>query len=72
MNITRNLIIVGDSAFAEVAYEYFTHDSPYRVVAFAVEREFLTKTRLFGVAASTTGPTGGPASGPMTAAISSP
>ncbi|MDB6162997.1 MAG: transferase hexapeptide repeat containing protein [Xanthomonadaceae bacterium] len=45
----RNLIIVGDSAFAEVAYEYFTHDSPYRVVAFAVEREFLTKTQLFGV-----------------------
>lgn len=45
----RNLIIIGDSAFAEVAYEYFTHDSPYRVVAFAVEREFLTRESLFGV-----------------------
>ncbi len=32
----KNLVIVGDSAFAEVAYEYFTHDSPYTVVAFAV------------------------------------
>ncbi|MES2857687.1 MAG: acetyltransferase [Pseudomonadota bacterium] len=45
----RNLIIVGDSAFAEVAYEYFTHDSPYQVVAFAVEREFLTRDNLFGL-----------------------
>jgi len=46
---TRNLIIIGDSAFAEVAYEYFTHDSPYRVVAFAVEREFLTREMLFDI-----------------------
>ncbi len=45
----RNLIIIGDSAFAEVAYEYFTHDSPYQVVAFAVERQFLTKDSLFGL-----------------------
>ncbi len=47
--IQKNLVIVGDSAFAEVAYEYFTHDSPYTVVAFAVEREFLTKESLFGL-----------------------
>lgn len=45
----RKLVIVGDSAFAEVAYEYFTHDSLYQVVAFAVEREFLTKESLFGL-----------------------
>lgn len=45
----QNLIIIGDSAFAEVAYEYFTHDSPYDVVGFAVEREFLTKGSLFGL-----------------------
>ncbi len=45
----KKLVIVGDSAFAEVAYEYFTHDSPYTVVAFAVEREFLTKDSLFGL-----------------------
>lgn len=36
----RKLVIVGHSAFAEVAYEYFTHDSDYEVVAFAVDREF--------------------------------
>lgn len=44
-----DLIIVGDSAFAEVAYEYFTHDSDYRVVAFSVEREFMTRQSLFGL-----------------------
>lgn len=43
------LIIVGDSAFAEVAYEYFTHDSPYEVVAFCVERDFLERDALFGL-----------------------
>ena len=46
---TKNLIIVGDSSFAEVAYEYFTHDSEYRVVAFAVEREHLRRSVLFGL-----------------------
>lgn len=46
---SNRLVIVGDSAFAEVAYEYFTHDSPYEVVAFCVEREFLTKDELFGI-----------------------
>ena len=46
---TGKLVIVGDSAFAEVAYEYFTHDSPYEVVAFAVEREFRRQEELFGL-----------------------
>jgi sugar O-acyltransferase (sialic acid O-acetyltransferase NeuD family) len=46
---TGKLIIVGDSAFAEIAYEYFTHDSPYEVVAFAVERAFLKRDRLMGL-----------------------
>lgn len=44
----RKLILLGDSAFAEVAFEYFTHDSPYEVVAFAVEREYLKRSELFG------------------------
>jgi sugar O-acyltransferase (sialic acid O-acetyltransferase NeuD family) len=42
------LILLGDSAFAEVAFEYFTHDSPYEVVAFAVERAHLKRSELFG------------------------
>jgi sugar O-acyltransferase (sialic acid O-acetyltransferase NeuD family) len=41
------LVIIGDSAFAEIAYEYFTHDSPYRVVAFSVEEAYLKRDRLF-------------------------
>ena len=45
----RKLLIVGDSAFAEIAYEYFTHDSGYEVVGFTVEREFLRRTELFGL-----------------------
>ena len=45
----RQLIIVGDSAFAEIAYEYFTHDSDYEVVAFSVERDYLNRESLFGL-----------------------
>jgi sugar O-acyltransferase (sialic acid O-acetyltransferase NeuD family) len=47
--IRKKLVIVGDSAFAEVAFEYFSHDSTYSVVAFAVEREFLKKDNLLGL-----------------------
>lgn len=46
---SKKLILVGDSPIAEVAYEYFTHDSDYEVVAFAVEKEYLRETELFGV-----------------------
>lgn len=49
MNKTRKLVIIGDSAFAEIAYEYFTHDSEYEVVGFSVEREYFKKTELFGL-----------------------
>ncbi|MGI4779709.1 MAG: acetyltransferase [Janthinobacterium lividum] len=49
MTKTKKLIVVGDSAFAEVAFEYFDVDSAYSVVAFAVERAFLKKEELFGL-----------------------
>jgi sugar O-acyltransferase (sialic acid O-acetyltransferase NeuD family) len=45
----KKLIIVGASAFAEIAYEYFDSDSPYEVVAFAVEEAFLDSTDKFGL-----------------------
>jgi sugar O-acyltransferase (sialic acid O-acetyltransferase NeuD family) len=48
MEKTRNLVIIGDSAFAEIAFEYFTHDSTYEVVAFAVEQQYLKRDQLFG------------------------
>jgi UDP-3-O-[3-hydroxymyristoyl] glucosamine N-acyltransferase len=50
MDKTRKLIIVGDSVFAEVAYEYFTHDSEYEVVAFSVEEKYLKRETLFDLA----------------------
>jgi sugar O-acyltransferase (sialic acid O-acetyltransferase NeuD family) len=43
------LVIVGDSLFAQIAFEYFTHDSPYEVVAFAVESEYRKRDELFGL-----------------------
>lgn len=43
----RKLVIVGDRLFGEIAYEYFTHDSPYEVVAFAVDAKYRTREELF-------------------------
>jgi len=45
----KELVIVGDSLFAQIAYEYFTHDSEYTVVAFSVERGYINKSSLFGL-----------------------
>src|SRR3712207_6479755 len=45
----EKIVIVGDGETAELAYEYFTHDSPHEVVAFAVEREYRKKEELFGL-----------------------
>ncbi len=42
MEKTKKLVIVGAGEFGEIAYEYFTEDSPYKVVAFAVERQYRT------------------------------
>ena len=44
-----NLVIIGAGEFAEIAFEYFTHDSPYNVVAFAAEREHLRARELCGL-----------------------
>jgi len=49
MTKDKKLIIIGDSAFAEIAYEYFTHDSEFEVVAFSVESQYLKRDSLFGV-----------------------
>ena len=43
------MVIVGDSAFAEVAYECFTHDSDYEVLGFSVESKFIKNDLLFGL-----------------------
>jgi sugar O-acyltransferase (sialic acid O-acetyltransferase NeuD family) len=46
---SKKLIIFGDSAFAEIAYEYFTYDSDYEVVGFTVSKDCLSKKTLFGL-----------------------
>ena len=46
---TKKLIIVGDSAFAQIAREYFESDSEYSVAAFSVERDFLTNSEIAGL-----------------------
>jgi sugar O-acyltransferase (sialic acid O-acetyltransferase NeuD family) len=45
----EKIIIIGDGETAELAYEYFTHDSPHEVVAFSVEREYAKKQELFNL-----------------------
>jgi sugar O-acyltransferase (sialic acid O-acetyltransferase NeuD family) len=45
----QKLVIIGDSAFAQIAYEYFTHDSTYEVAGFSVDKEYLKQTELFGL-----------------------
>jgi sugar O-acyltransferase (sialic acid O-acetyltransferase NeuD family) len=45
----RKLIIVGAGETAEIAYEYFTHDSPHTVAAFAVEEAYLTRREVSGL-----------------------
>ena len=49
MQKTRKLVIVGDSAFAEIAREYFDADTEYDVVAFSVESAFLKRDTLHGL-----------------------
>jgi sugar O-acyltransferase (sialic acid O-acetyltransferase NeuD family) len=45
----RKLVLVGDSAFAEVAREYFDAESDHEVVAFSVESAFLKRDSLQGL-----------------------
>jgi sugar O-acyltransferase (sialic acid O-acetyltransferase NeuD family) len=45
----QKLVIIGDGETAEIAYEYFTHDSNYEVAAFSIEKEFIKKETLFGL-----------------------
>jgi len=41
------VVIIGDGETAELAFEYFTHDSPHEVHAFCVERAYKKKESLF-------------------------
>jgi len=45
----RKLVVFGAGAFAEIAHYYFTHDSPYDVAGFTVDREYLAESRFQGL-----------------------
>lgn len=44
----KKLVLVGAGEQAEIANEYFTHDSDYEVVAFSVEQEYIKHHELDG------------------------
>ena len=43
----EKVIIFGNSVFAEYIYFLLTHDSPYEVVAFTVDRKYIKEDKLF-------------------------
>jgi sugar O-acyltransferase (sialic acid O-acetyltransferase NeuD family) len=49
MDKQKKIVLFGDREFAEIAYEYFTHDSEYEVVAFTLEKDFITKNTMCGL-----------------------
>lgn len=46
---SKKLVLIGAGEFAEIAYEYFTYDSEYEVIAFAVESQYFNQNELFGL-----------------------
>lgn len=47
MQKNKKLVIIGAGELAMIAYEYFTYDSSYEVVGFAVERDYLEAETLY-------------------------
>lgn len=45
----KKLILIGAGEFAQIAYEYFTYDSDFEVVAFCVEREYISEPSIKGL-----------------------
>jgi len=45
----QQLILYGIGETAEIAYEYFTHDSDYEVVAFTVDKPYLDRESMCGL-----------------------
>lgn len=45
----EKVVIFGTGDIGQLAHFYFTHDSPYEVAAFTVDRDFLKEKELFGL-----------------------
>ena len=48
----KKLIIVGNSSFADIAFEYFQEGNEYEVIAFSVEENFLKSDEHLGLQTS--------------------
>lgn len=44
----NKIVIFGTGKIAEQTYHYLVHDSPYRIVAFTVDRKYITKGKKLG------------------------
>lgn len=45
----KRIIIIGDNEFAEIASVYFAKDYGYETVAFAVERNYMSRNEILGI-----------------------
>ena len=45
----QKIVIIGEGETGEIAYEYFTYDSNYEVIAFSAERNFINNKVLHGL-----------------------
>lgn len=46
---SKKIFLIGASETAHMAYEFFTHDSPYEVCGFAVEKEYFNCREFLGL-----------------------
>ncbi|MFA5571730.1 MAG: acetyltransferase [Candidatus Bathyarchaeia archaeon] len=49
VGIKQNLVVIGDGETAELAYDYFSKDTTYKVVGFSAETAFKRHQILFGL-----------------------
>lgn len=49
MEKNKKLIIIGTGETAEIAYEYFTHDSAYEVKGFSVSKQYIKDAEFYGL-----------------------
>ena len=42
----KKVILYGNGSVAQTTYFYFTHDSPYQVAAFTIDRQYLKEDTL--------------------------
>ena len=43
------VVIFGEGKIADEAYFYLTYDSPYEIVAFTIDRDYMSKKELYGL-----------------------